>query len=173
MIISSSGQDLCAISYDNGNIRLYSTFNDIFKLVKGTLDRKYPTMFIVKRSWCHWRECCFFGLTECRFFVLRHLIVCSFYVFDQNLHAIRNASLRSLGSTIDYYVRHQAIKQQLFTMWKQAKKLIYYVAIQWVYEVFVIYSRVHVRSSREIVDMLSDQSRFYRCISNRWSRFDY
>ncbi|CAF0791974.1 unnamed protein product [Rotaria sordida] len=26
--------DLCAISYDNGNIRLYSTFNDILKLVK-------------------------------------------------------------------------------------------------------------------------------------------
>jgi len=27
--------DLCAISYDNGNIRLYSTYNDTLKLVKG------------------------------------------------------------------------------------------------------------------------------------------
>jgi hypothetical protein len=29
------GHDLCAISYDNGNIRLYSTYNDTLKLVKG------------------------------------------------------------------------------------------------------------------------------------------
>lgn len=30
-----SDEDLCAISYDNGHIHLYSTFNDTLKLVKG------------------------------------------------------------------------------------------------------------------------------------------
>ena len=35
----SSGEDLCAISYDNGNIRLYSTYDNHLKLVKGQSER--------------------------------------------------------------------------------------------------------------------------------------
>ena len=35
-------EDLCAISYDNGNIRLYSTYNNHLKLVKGELLKTCP-----------------------------------------------------------------------------------------------------------------------------------
>ena len=94
-----SDEDLCAISYDNGHIHLYSTFDDTLKLVKG----KYR-------------------------FEGSHMLIC--FVYEKNLHVILNVFLPLLGLVIDYYVRHQVIKQQLFMMWKQEKKLMYYVAIQ-------------------------------------------
>ena len=40
----STGQDLCAISYDDGTIRLYSTYDNTLTLVRGTQKRRSRAM---------------------------------------------------------------------------------------------------------------------------------
>ena len=50
----SLAADLCAISYDNGHIRLFSTFNNQLKLVKGNvIYESVFSFFFSSLSLCH------------------------------------------------------------------------------------------------------------------------
>lgn len=153
--VFSPGEDVCAISYDNGNIRLYSTYNNHLKLVKGQSERmllflsyKLSDATLVIDPNSQWRQ--------------------SF--LSQNLHVILNVSLLLLGSVIVYYVLHRATRRLSSTTSKQAKKSIYYVDIRWVCEACVNCKTVHV--SRSFTIGWFEEETGCRCTRHGWSRFD-